>query len=111
MKGILDDIQRGDTIVVRSISGQSSVKRAIVTAAGPKYVTAAGFRFHRDGRCDSGYSTPSATTVEAYELAWERNQLRDVLRPWGLVPDGGAQRKLTLDQLRALAALVRSWGA
>jgi len=101
----LEGVQLGDTIVV--ITAQGDLRRVIVTAAGPVWVTALGTRFRRaNGQAASGASRPVAMTVAENDRREEIRHVLGVLRAWGLTRGPVAVRELTLEQLSQVAALL-----
>jgi hypothetical protein len=105
----LEGVQLGDTIVV--INELGNLRRAIVTAAGPVWVTALGTRFRRaNGQAASGASRPCAMTVTEDDRREETRRVLSVFRAWGLTRGTTAVRELTLPQLAQVAALLDRFG-
>jgi hypothetical protein len=101
----LADVKLGDTIIV--ITELESIRRAIVTSAGPVWVTALGTRFRRDtGMTASGVSRPCAMTAAENDRREETRRVLGVLRTWGLERGTVAVHELTLEQLGKVAALL-----
>lgn len=105
----LGGVRIGDTIMV--ITENENIREAIVTAAGPVWVTALGTRFRREnGQSASGYNRPCAMTVEENERREENRRVLTTLRSWGLERGVTAVRELTPDQLAKVAALLDRFG-